>query len=284
MATKAMTPATATPMPPLIYGTAWKKERTATLVAEALRAGFRGIDTACQPKHYDEVGVGAGVHSALSVLGLRRDEIYLQTKFTPIGGQDPRRVPYDPAATLSEQVAQSCAASLANLQTEWLDGLVLHSPLAAEQDMRAVWAAMEALHDERRALRLGISNCYDLRRLAALHQWARIKPSIVQNRFYADTGYDREIRAFCRDNALAYQSFWTLTANPHLLSHPTLLALAIRYSVETPQILFRCLTQIGVTPLTGTTSSAHMHADLAIFDFTLEDHECAQVVALFEAR
>lgn len=39
-------------MPRLIYGTAWKKERTASLVEQALRAGFRGVDTACQPKHY----------------------------------------------------------------------------------------------------------------------------------------------------------------------------------------------------------------------------------------
>ena len=45
-------------MPPLIYGTAWKKENTATLVEQALRSGFRGIDTACQPRHYEEALVG----------------------------------------------------------------------------------------------------------------------------------------------------------------------------------------------------------------------------------
>ena len=47
-----------TKMPALIYGTAWKKERTAELVMAAVKAGFRGIDTACQPKHYHEAGVG----------------------------------------------------------------------------------------------------------------------------------------------------------------------------------------------------------------------------------
>jgi len=45
-------------MPWLIYGTAWKKERTADLVVKAIQAGFKGIDTACQPKHYDEPLVG----------------------------------------------------------------------------------------------------------------------------------------------------------------------------------------------------------------------------------
>jgi len=42
----------------LMYGTAWKKEKTAELVSLALKCGFRGIDTACQPKHYNEPGVG----------------------------------------------------------------------------------------------------------------------------------------------------------------------------------------------------------------------------------
>src|SRR5690606_13977868 len=87
-------------IPPILYGTAWKKERTAALVAAALGAGFRGIDTACQPKHYDEAGVGDGVAAA----GVARDELYLQTKFTPVDGHDSRRIPYDPAAPVAAQV------------------------------------------------------------------------------------------------------------------------------------------------------------------------------------
>jgi diketogulonate reductase-like aldo/keto reductase len=147
----------------------------------------------------------------------------------------------------------------------------LFSALAAERDLMMVWEAMEALHDQGKAGQLGISNCYDLHRLVALHRQARIKPSIVQNRFHAETGFDRDIRAFCREHGIAYQSFWTLTANPQLLSHARLRDLARQYGVEPAQILFRCLTQIGVTPLIGTTSMAHMQADLAIFDFTLSE-------------
>ena len=62
-------------VPRLIYGTAWKKERTAALVELALRQGFRGVDTACQPKHYNEEGVGRGLAAAFSA-GLARSEIY----------------------------------------------------------------------------------------------------------------------------------------------------------------------------------------------------------------
>src|SRR5687767_3029990 len=110
-------------MPRIIYGTAWKKERTAELVTKALQAGFRGIDTACQPKHYDEAGVGEGIAPCLNN-GLTRADLYLQTKFTPVDGQDPKRIPYDPKATLAEQVAQSFQTSLRNLRTDYLDCLV----------------------------------------------------------------------------------------------------------------------------------------------------------------
>jgi len=71
-----------TRIPRILYGTAWKKERTAALVERALLAGFRGIDTACQPKHYDEPGVGKGVAAAVHS-GLRREQLYLQTSSQP---------------------------------------------------------------------------------------------------------------------------------------------------------------------------------------------------------
>src|ERR1700680_635006 len=131
-------------MPKIMYGTAWKKADTERLVRIAIRQGFRGIDTACQPKHYDEAGVGAGVAACLDQ-NLTRAELYLQTKFTPLSGHDPARIPYDPSAPLPMQVAQSFAASLRNLQTPYLDCLVLHSPFANAKQTLAAWRAMEAL-------------------------------------------------------------------------------------------------------------------------------------------
>src|SRR5574343_512119 len=102
-------------MPRIIYGTAWKKQATASLVELALRTGFRGIDTACQPKHYDERGVGDGIAAAIQAGVLTREQLYLQTKFTPLNGQDPQNIPYDAMADLAEQVRQSFQASLNNL-------------------------------------------------------------------------------------------------------------------------------------------------------------------------
>ena len=270
-------------MPRLIYGTAWKEERTAELVAQALGSGFRGIDTACQPKHYNEPGVGDGLAAALAA-GLSRDEIYLQTKFTPLKGQDPQDVPYDPAAPLAEQVRQSFAASLRNLRTDRLDGLVLHSPYPEDADTRVVWRAMEGLCERGGVRQLGISNCYEPDRFKRLFRDAAVKPAVLQNRFYAKTDYDRELRAFCADNAILYQSFWTLTANKDVLAEPDLVALAEGRARTPAQVFFRYLTQAGIVCLTGTSSLAHMAADLAIFDFSLDGKECAALDALLRDR
>ncbi|WP_257388589.1 aldo/keto reductase family protein [Tahibacter caeni] len=263
-------------MPRLVYGTAWKKAATAQWVEAALRQGFDGIDTAGQPRHYDEAGVGAGIAASARP----RDTLYLQTKFTPYAGQDPARLPYDAAAPLAEQIAASFANSQRNLRSGYLDALLLHSPLRETAAQRNAWAAFETLADAGKVGLLGISNCYEPAQLRQLWREARIKPSIVQNRFYAQTGYDREIRAFCRANGLVYQSFWTLSANPQLLNSATVLALAAAYERTPAQILFRWLIQNDVVPLTGTTSLTHLRQSLDVLAFELEAQDCTAIAGL----
>ena len=277
----SFTCATGVRMPRILYGTAWKKTETGRLVAAAIRQGFRGLDTACQPKHYDEAGVGEGIATALAAGGVTRDDLYLQTKFTSLSGQDPQRIPYDPTAPIPQQVAQSCEVSLRNLRTEWLDCLVLHSPMPTLPQTHEAWQAMETLVDAGKAKQLGISNCYDLGELESLYGEAQIKPAVLQNRFHADTSYDNDIRAYCRQQDIIYQSFWTLTANPHILTHRAVTALADKYRRTAAQILFRYLTQIGVAPLSGTRSATHMRDDLAIFEFQLTEPELTRLAAVF---
>jgi diketogulonate reductase-like aldo/keto reductase len=210
---------------------------------------------------------------------LTRADLYLQTKFTAVSGQDPASIPYDPSAPLPTQVAQSFA-SLRNLKTSYLDCLVLHSPFANAGHTLAAWRAMESLVAGGGVRQLGISNCYEVDTLAALYEAALVKPAVVQNRFYADTGYDREIRAFCDRQRMIYQSFWTLSANPRVLAHATIAGVASKYGRTSAQILFRCLTQSRIVPLTGTRSETHMREDLGIFDFELTDLELGVVDAL----
>src|SRR5437868_6785852 len=130
--------------PSFIYGTAWKEDRTAALTELALRTGFRAIDTANQRRHYFEAGVGEGLAVAYRSGVVTRAELFLQTKFTYQRGQD-HRLPYDPNANLSVQVAQSLAGSLEHLRTHYVDSYVLHGPSSNydwAQDDSEVWEAM----------------------------------------------------------------------------------------------------------------------------------------------
>jgi len=270
-----------TMMPPLIYGTAWKKEKTKELVIQAVKAGFKGIDTACQPKHYNEAGVGEALE-LLKQEGFKREELFIQTKFTPVSGQDPLSIPYDGKADLSTQVAQSFEVSKANLQTDYIDSLVLHSPLFPFKDLETVWRAMEKIALRGEAKILGISNNYDLQTLERLYTLAEVKPTVVQNRFYQDSGYDKEIRRWCKEHNIIYQSFWTLTANPHILESKELFDLSRKYNKNVVQLLFAYLHQIGITPLTGTRDKEHMQDDLKSFDISLTEAEILSLNKLFE--
>ncbi|MFA6188117.1 MAG: aldo/keto reductase [Sulfuricurvum sp.] len=259
-------------MPALIYGTAWKKERTSDLVVQAVLSGFRGIDTACQPKHYEEPLVGAAI-KRLRGHSIMREELFIQTKFTPLSGQDPQRIPYDPNAMLEVQVAQSFESSKRNLGTEYVDSLVLHSPPFPYANLKSVWSAMETIFHSGGTRQLGISNCYDLELLKRLYEDSQVKPSAVQNRFYSDSGYDVDLRQWCDEKGIIYQSFWSLTANPHILASQMVEALAQKYDKTHAQILYRYLNQVGIVPLIGSTSKQHMEEDLKIFEFELETVE-----------
>lgn len=266
-------------MPRIIYGTAWKKEKTADLVYKAVRLGFRGIDTACQPKHYHEAGVGDALEKLMRE-GMKREGLFIQTKFTPVDGQDPRTIPYDPHASLAEQVTQSFEMSKKNLRLNEIDSLVLHSPLENSRCLMAVWQAMEGIYRAGGVKQIGISNCYQLETLKSLYKQSSIKPAVVQNRFYRQTHYDAELRKWCQECNIIYQSFWTLTANPDLLSHPLMQTIAQSLKKTEEQIFFRFLTQTGIVPLTGTCSESHMQEDLEIFDFELPPTILQKIAAL----
>jgi diketogulonate reductase-like aldo/keto reductase len=268
-------------VPRLIYGTAWKEEETEPLTALALRQGFRGIDTANQRKHYYEEGVGRALADALAQGIVARDDLFVQTKFTFAAGQD-YRLPYDPAAAIETQVRQSLASSQEHLRREAIDSFVLHGPTThhglAAADWEA-WRAMEALHQEGKVLHLGVSNV-SLPQLQSLFSEARVAPSFVQNRCYAVRGWDRAIRAFCRDNGAVYQGFSLLTANRQVLAHEAVVRIAGRYDGTPAQVVVAFALAVGMIVLTGTTSAVHMQHDLDALALPLTPAEIEQIEAL----
>ena len=249
-----------------MYGTAWKKDATAGHVADAIRSGFRFIDTACQPKHYNEPGVGEGIATALAELNLSREDVYIQTKFTSFDGQDPNKLPYDRDAELEDQVIQSLERSLINLKTDFIDSLVMHSPMRTRDDTLRVWRVFETFVEKGRVKNLGVSNCYDFNNFKFIYDNARIKPKHLQNRFYSDSGFDMELRDFCADRGILYQSFWTLTANRHVLNSREVREMAESKGLSPQTLMYAYMMTLDHTPLDGTTNREHMLEDVAVME------------------
>ena len=265
-------------VPRFLYGTAWKEAKTEQLASLALRAGFRGIDTANQRRHYYEEGVGRAIAAAFASGLVTREDLFLQTKFTFRSGQD-QRLPYDPSATIPTQVEQSFASSLVHLGVEVIDSYVLHGPThrsGLSADDWAAWRAMEAIHASSRARLLGVSNV-TLEQLDRLCQGARVRPRFVQNRCYAVEGWDRAVREYCAAHGVIYQGFSLLTANRAAAASPELAWIAARYGKSVAQVIFRFALEFGMLPLTGTTDPGHMRADLESFDFRLEAGEVERI-------
>ncbi len=269
-------------IPSFMYGTAWKEHATAQLVQLAVASGFRAIDTANQLIHYREDLVGEAL-LALDKQGVKRDALFLQTKFTPVNGQD-HRTPYDASADLTTQVRQSFASSLTHLHTDYVDSYVLHGPYSrwglGESD-REVWAAMEELYQSGKTKMIGISNV-TAAQLTQLCQEASMKPMVVQNRCYATHGWDREVREICQAHGIIYQGFSLLTANRDVMADPDIRAIATRLGTGAAQVVFRFAMQIGMLPLTGTTSGQHMKDDLQAEHLVLLPEEVQLIETIAE--
>ncbi|CAN5286510.1 aldo/keto reductase [soil metagenome] len=256
-------------IPDFMYGTAWKESRTRALTELALREGFRAIDTANQRKHYCEAEVGQAIRAS----GIPLDTLFIQTKYTQRSGQD-ERLPYDAAAPIATQVAQSYASSIEHLGK--IDSFVLHGPSQDEglgPNDHEAWRAIEALP----VALIGISNVTP-RQIEELMSFAVVPPAFVQNRCYASAGWDREVRSVCARHDIVYQGFSLLTANRDVVQHDReIRALAKARNIETAQLVFAFMHARGALPLTGTSDAAHMRLDLASTALELTADELAVV-------
>ncbi|RFU30821.1 hypothetical protein B7463_g5474, partial [Scytalidium lignicola] len=278
-------------IPRIIYGTAWKGENTATLTYEALRCGYRGIDTAAQPENYREDLVGVGIRRAISEGIVNRSDIYIQTKFTPPCGQGKGLWPYDATASITAQVYQSCQSSLKNLSTDDnipIDCLVLHCHLRSFEETLDAWKAMEQLvpHNVRT---LGISNI-DAGNLAMLYEAVTLKPAVVQNPFYEGNKLDKDVRSFCTSHHISYQAFWVIKKNAHLLQSENLCneAQTVDVSVELKLLYF--VSQLeNSTVLVGSSNLVHLKENIEGFRrlskwYTSEEGSSAWLASEYQFR
>lgn len=273
MATTPRARSPARQIPPIVYGTAEKTNPD--IIYSALVHGARALDTACQPKNYHEHVVGHSLQRALASvpdggLGLTRDDLFIQSKFTTPSGHTPQTMPYLPSDSPSTMVRKSINMTLAKLQVDKLDALLLHAPMPTTAETQAVWEAMENLVGTETTL-LGICNV-TLPQLRQLWPLIRIKPAIVQNRFWDTTAYDRDLRDFCAKHGVVYQAFWVLRANRRLLGSNFITWLATKMHMSPQNALFLAVLSLqpgasaGLSVLTGTTRAENISSLIQTVD------------------
>ena len=186
-------------------------------------------------------------------------------------------MPYDPKLSVADQVHTSVKSSLQNLRylsesgetDTCLDSLVLHSPLPTMTQTLEAWRAAET-YVPHKIRHLGISNVFP-DQLEHIYHSARMKPAVVQNRFYADNLFDSRVRRFCADNGIVYQSFWTLSANPTLLRSSEVGSIAKLVGLTAFEAVYCLVLALGdITILNGTKDEHHMLGDLAAIAKTRE--------------
>jgi diketogulonate reductase-like aldo/keto reductase len=178
-------------------------------------------------------------------------------------------MPYSATAPLEQQIHTSVASSLQNLRPtsslasigeSYIDAILIHSPYETVQETIAAFKLLGTYVPH--AIRsLGISNI-SLEHLKAVYDEVEIKPTFIQNRFYPQTRHDVELRKYCEEKGIVYESFWTLTGNPALLKSEPVLNLSKDAGVSKEVALYSLVIELGIAPLNGTTNSGRMKSDL----------------------
>lgn len=237
-------------------------EETVPSVQAALNAGCRLIDTAAA--YQNEAAVGEAVRSS----GIAREDIFITSKLWN------RDQGYD--ATL-----KAFDATLDRLGLDYLDLYLIHWPLPASGLFPESWRAFEELYEEGRIRAIGVSN-FTPAHLETLAATATITPMVLQvelHPFFTQPA----LRDYARAHAIQLESWFPLggrATREELLGHPLLQEIAAHYQKTPAQIILRWHTQLGLVPLPGSSSPAHIEENMAIFDFSLSDTELADITAL----
>lgn len=236
-------------MPILGYGV-WQitPEKCEYYVSEALKAGYRLIDTA--QAYYNEEGVGA----AISNSGIPRSEIFITTKVWISNAGD-------------EKAAISIDESLRKLRTDYIDLLLIHQPFG---DYYGTYRAMEKAYEAGKVRTIGLSNFYDSR-FVDLAENMDIKPAVVQLETHV---FSQQVKM--RHLAEKYGTHimaWSPLARGMngLFTNETLKAIGEKYGKDNAQVCLKFLTDEGIIVLPQSTRTERMASNLAIDDFSLSE-------------
>ena len=220
----------------------------------ALADGYRLIDTA--NAYVNERAVGR----AMKRSGLKREEIFLETKLWP---------------SFYEQ-ADAVEKTLERLDTGYIDLLLIHQPAG---NYVAGYRLMEKAYKEGKVRAIGLSN-FNMEQIKEILSICEVKPAILQTEVHPYF-QERELKEYLASESMAIQAWYPLGhGDKALIEEPVFSKLAQKYGKSNAQIILRWHIQSGIIVIPGSKNPAHIKDNFALFDFALTDEEMSEVAAL----
>ena len=285
----------------------WKvaREICADLMQQAIRAGYRHVDCACD--YGNEVEIGSGIRAALSAGACRREDLWVTSKLWNTYHR-------------AEHVRPAVERSLRDLQLDYLDLYLVHFPIAqefvpfdaryppewfydpqapeprvqfAKVPLSETWMAMEGLVSAGLVRNIGVCN-YNCALLRDLLSYARIHPAVLQVELHPYLTQEKLLR-FCEENRIAVTGFSPLGALSYVelgvdepghsaLQEPVIRAAAQRHGKTPAQVVLRWAVQRGTAIVPKSVRPDRLVENLTLFDFTLSTDEMGAVSALNRGR
>ncbi len=250
-------------LPRIGFGT-WPMDdaQARTAVAQALRTGYRLIDTAS--RYGNETGVGQGLRDS----GVPREDICLTTK---LRGYDQG---FD--ATL-----RGFEASLERLDVDYVDLYLIHWPLPMRDKYVDSWKAMIRLQEEGRIRSIGVSN-FQPAHIERLQRETGVLPAVNQIELHPDFA-QAVLHQWLRERGIAVEA-WSPLGRGEVLHAPALQALADKHGRSVAQVILRWHVQQGIVPIPKSQNPERMAQNLALDDFALDEDDMAVIAALDAGR
>ena len=223
-------------------------------VLAALAGGYRLIDTA--NAYVNEKAVGR----AMKKSGLKREEIFLETKLWPSFYEDEDAVD----------------KTLERLGTDYIDLLLLHQPAG---NYVAGYRQMEKAYKEGKVRAIGLSN-FNQGQIEEILSLCEVKPAVLQTEVHPYF-QERELKKFLERAGMVIQAWYPLGhGDKALLEEPLFAELAKKYGKTNAQVILRWHIQAGNIVIPGSKNPAHIKDNFDLFDFSLTEEEMAKIAAL----
>lgn len=233
------------------------KEDTKQAVLEALKVGYRHIDTAQSYFNEEEVG------EAIAESGIPREEIFLTTKIW-IDNYG------------YEKAKASIDESLRKLKTDYVDLFLLHQPFS---DYYGAYRALEDAYREGKVRAIGVSNFYP-DRLSDIVAFTEIKPQVNQVEIHP---FNQQIEAqenMIKNNVQLESWASFAEGRNNIFTNPVLMDIAKKYNKSTAQVMIRWQVQRGIVCLTKSVRPVRMAENFDVMNFELSADDMARIQSL----